>query len=409
VTVSRWERARFVGLCYVMVVVTVPLGLWLIRAEALVGWIFGGRDYVLNLSAAVVVCLLAAGTVLWRGGDLPLRWVTVGAVAVAVAAAWGAVGLVHHGLAQTVTGLRLILVPVAMIVLVAALDGPAVRRLITVLAWLVVANAVAGLAEIAVGPARLVQIGFSEDRNVRYIDGVFRVPGLTEFNAELGMLAGAYLLGYAASWLTPGARPRQRSWHAGALAAAACLAMSTSRSGALLVVGGVLGAVVLQRSHKRARRLLSVVLAGGLVLAVAGAFAVLGASGTSSLFERFRVWGSLLGGVPLLGHGIGSAGAATYSRVATSAPVFVDNYFINVGLQFGPIVMVLLIGAVAGALVRLARGSGQHPTWVMPIAIVAGLACASLVIDSWEFAAAMLALILFCAHGLRPSRERALR
>jgi hypothetical protein len=406
VNASWWDRVCLAGLGYVMVVVTVPLGLWLIRAEALVGLGFGGRDYVLNLSATVVVCLLAAGTVLRRGGDLPLRWVTVAAAAIAVAVVWGAIGVAHHGVAQTVTGLRLILVPVAMIVVVAALEGPAVRRLITLLSWLVVANAVAGLVEIAVGPARLVRIGFSEDRNVRYIDGVFRVPGLTEFNAELGMLAGAYLLGYAASWLTPGARPRSWSWHAGALAATACLAMSTSRSGALLVVGGVFGAVVLQRSRKRARRLLSVVLAGALVISVAGAFVVLGASGTSSLFERFSVWGDLLGGVPPLGHGIGSAGAATYSRVASSGPVFVDNYFINVGLQFGPVVMVLLIAAVAAALVRLARGSGRHPTWVMPIAIVAGLACASLVIDSWEFAAAMLALILFCAHGLRPSRDR---
>lgn len=408
-TASWWDRLCFAGLGYVMVVVTVPLGLWLIRAEALVGLIFGGRDYVLNLSSSVVVCLLAVGTVLRRGGDLPLRWVATGAAAAAVAAVWGAIGIAHHGVAQTVTGLRLILVPVAMIVVVASLEARQIRRLITLLSWLVVANAVAGLIEIAVGPARLVRIGFSEDRNIRYIDGVFRVPGLTEFNAELGMLAGAYLLGYAASWLTPAARPRQWSRHAGALAATACLAMSTSRSGALLVVGGVLGAVVLHRSRKRARRLLSVALAGGLVIAVAGAFVVLGASGTSSLFERFSVWGDLLGGVPLLGHGIGSAGAATYSRVASSEPVFVDNYFINVGLQFGPIVMVLLIGAVAAALIRLSRGSGQHPTWVMPIAIVAGLVCASLVIDSWEFAAAMLALILFCAHGLRPARERVLR
>lgn len=406
---SRWERVTEAALGYAMVVFTVPLGLWLLRVQALAGLVSGGRAYVLNLSSAVVVCALAVAIVLRRGGDLPMRWVGVGAGAVAVAAVWAGVGIARHGVAQTATGLRLILVPVALIVIVASLPPAAVRRLITLLSWLVVANAVAAAAELVVGPARLVQIGFSEDRNVRYIDGVFRVPGLTEFNAELGMLAGAYLLGYLASWLTPGARPRRWSWHAGALAATVCLALSTSRSGAVLVVAGVLGAVLLRRPATpagspatRARRMLPVALAGGLVVAVAGAFAVLGAAGTRSLFERFTVWGHLLRGVPPLGFGIGGAGAATYSRVANGPGVFVDNYFINVGLQFGPVVMVILIGAVVAALALLARGSARHPRYVMPIAVVAGLAAASLVIDSWEFPAAMLALILFCAYGVRP-------
>jgi hypothetical protein len=389
-----------------MVVITVPLGLWLVGVQALAGMLSGGRAYVLNLSSAVIICALAVVAVLRRGAELPMRWVSIGAGAVAAAAVWGGIGIARHGVAQTATGLRLILVPVALIVVVATLPPAAVRRLITILSWLVVANAVAGVAELAVGPARLVQIGFSEDRNVRYIDGVFRVPGLTEFNAELGMLAGAYLLGYVASWLTPGARPRRWSWHAGALAATVCLALSTSRSGALLVVAGVFGAVVLRRPARRVGRVLSLVLAGGLVVAVAGAFAVLGAAGSRSLFERFAVWGDLLRGVPLLGRGIGGAGAATYSRVASGPPVFVDNYFINVGLQFGPIVMVILIGAVVAALARLARGSARHPQYVMPIAIVSGLAAASLVIDSWEFPAAMLALILFCTHGLRADPRR---
>ena len=397
-----WDCVYEYGLGYVMVTITVPLGLWLLGIQKVAGLAFGGRDYVLNLSGSVVVCSLAVAVVLRRGGALPLRWVGVAAAVGLAAAVWGAVGVAHHGLGQTLTGLRLILVPAAMIVVVVALRPAAVRRLLTLLSWLVVANAVAGLAELAVGPARLVRIGFSEDRNVRYIDGVFRVPGLTEFNAELGMLAGVYLLGYLACWLTPGTRPRRWSWHAGALAATTCLAMSTSRSGALLVVGGVLGAVLLPRSRSRARRVVSLALAGGLVVAVTGAFAVLGAAGSRSLFERFAVWADLLRGVPAAGFGIGGAGAATYSRVASSPPVFVDNYYLNIGLQFGPVVMVVLIAAVVAALAWLSRGSAAHPRWVMPIALVAGVAAASLVIDSWEFPAAMLAAFLFCSYGLQP-------
>jgi hypothetical protein len=389
--VSRWDRVLTWGLGYAMVVVTVPLGLWLLGLERLTG-----RSYALNLSSAVVVCGLAAAVTLRRGSSLPMRWVTTGAVGAVVAVVWGVIGFERHGFGQTATGLRLIVVPVAMIVIVAALPPVAVRRLLTLEAWLVIANAVAGLAELAIGPARLVRAGFSDERNVRYINGVFRVPGLTEFNAELGMLAGAYLLGYLACWITPGARPVRWSWHAGALAATVCLLLSTSRSGVVLVVAGVVGAVLRRRSA------LSVALVGGLVVATTGAFAVLGAGGSASLFERFAVWGRLLHGVPLTGYGIGGAGAATYSRVASSPPVFVDNYFLNIGLQFGPIVMALLVVAVLAALIQLVRGCRSNPRWVMPIALLAGTAAASLVIDSWEFPAAMLALFLFCARGLRP-------
>ncbi|MET8148633.1 hypothetical protein ACIBSW_35375 [Actinoplanes sp. NPDC049668] len=406
---TGWDRAYEYGLGYTMVVVAVPLGLWLLGIQKVAGLAFGGRDYVLNLSGSVVVCALAVAVVLRRGWTLPLRWVNVALAVGLAAAAWSAVGVAHHGLGQTLTGLRLILVPVAMIVVVVALRPAAVRRLLTLLSWLVVANAVAGLVELAVGPARLVRIGFSEDRNIRYIDGVFRVPGLTTFNAELGMLAGVYLLGYLACWLTPRARPRRWSWHAGAVAATTCLAMSTSRSGALLVLGGVLGAVLLPRSRSRARRVAMLALAGGLVVAVVGAFAVLGAAGSRSLFERFGVWAGLLRGVPAAGFGIGGAGAATYSRVADSPPVFVDNYYLNLGLQFGPVVMAVLIAAVVGALAWLAKNSAARPQWVMPIALVAGLAAASLVIDTWEFQAAMLAAFLFCAHGLRPEPRPVVR
>jgi hypothetical protein len=393
--VRRWDRAYEWGLAYAMVVITVPLGLRLLSGLA-----FGGRGYVVSLSGAVVICGLAVMVALRRGRRLPMPWAGVVAAAV-VAGLWSGVGIAHHGLPQTATGLRLIVIPTAMIVIVAALPHPAIERMITLLAWLTMANAAAAVVELAVGPARLVRIGFSDTKNVRYIDGVFRVPGLTEVNAELGMLAGAYLLGYVASWLTPETRPRRWPWHAGAVAAVACLALSTSRSGAVLLVAGVLGAVLLRRPRGRARRALSLALAGGLVVVVAGAFAVLGAAGSRSLFERFGVWRDLVRAMPPFGYGIGGAGAATFSRVASSAPVPVDNYFLNIGLQFGPVVMAAFAVAVAGALVWLARRSADDPRWTVVVAAVAGLATASLVIDAWEFPAAVLALALFCAHGLR--------
>lgn len=397
-TTARWDRVDEYGLLFVLVAGTAPLAL-----SGLSWLLFGGRTWVFGLTAAVVTCALAAGVVLRRGGDLPMRWVVIGAAAVAVAVIWSLIGIAHHGAAQTFTGLRLILIPLAFAVIVASLAPAAVARLLTVLSWMIVANAVAGVAEVLIGPATLVRWGFSPEHNVRYIDGVFRVPGLTEFNAELGLLAGAYLLGYLACWLTPKARPRAVLWHVAAAAAVLCLALSTSRSGALLVVAGLTGALVLPHARSRGRRVLAIALAGLIAVGVAAVFVVMGAGGTRSLFERFAVWGELLATVPLAGDGIGAAGGATYSRVANSPPRFVDNYFLNVGLQFGPVVMVLLVGATVFALVRLARASARRPELVMPIALLTGLAGASLTVDSWEFKSAMLTLILFGYHGLRPA------
>jgi hypothetical protein len=386
------------GLLFVLVTSTAPLLL-----SGLSWLVFGGRSWVFSLAGAVVTCVLAAAVVLRRGGDLPISWALAGLAGGAVAVIWSLIGNAHHGAAQTLTGLRLILVPIAFLVIVVALSPAAVDRLLSAVSWMIVANAVAGVAELVIGPETLVRWGFSPDYNVRYIDGVFRVPGLTEVNAELGLFAGAFLLGYALRWFTPRARPRGKLPHVAAVAAVGCLAMSTSRSGALLVVGGLAGALMLPRARSRIRRLLAIGLAGVTAAGVAAVFVLIGAGNSDSLFQRFEVWGDLLGSVPLAGDGIGAAGGASYSRVAESAPRFVDNYFINVGLQFGPVMMVLLVAATVAALVMLVRGSGRRPELIMPIGLLAGLACASLTLDTWEFKSTMLTLILFGSLGLRPA------
>ena len=127
-----------------------------------------------------------------------------------------------------------------------------------------------------------------------------------------------------------------------------------------------------------------------------------GATGAHSLFERFDVWSSLLRAhVPPYGLGVGAVGAATNSRVAGGPQLSVDNYYVSVALQFGPVALAGLVAAVGYALVRLWRGSAERPTYVLYLAVVAGLAVSFLVIDAWEYAAAMTCLALFVAYGLR--------
>ncbi|MEH0818625.1 MULTISPECIES: hypothetical protein [unclassified Micromonospora] len=390
------------GLSYVALVLTVPLGLWFVGLEELVGDAFGGRDYVLSISASLVVGVLFTLTV--ARGRWHRRHLVAAAVAVVVLGVWSLLGIDHHGVAQTLVGVRLMVVPLLLLVVLAALPGDRLATLVTVMSWLLVANAVASIAELLVGPARLVQWGFEEGRAVRYIGETFRVPGLTEFNGELGILAGAYLLGYLTLWLTPGARPTRWSWHLGGSAALLCLALSTSRSGALLVAAGVVAAVVVNRSGGAAARRRARLLGLAVVACLVVAFVAVGATGARSLFDRFEVWSVLLSDdLPPWGQGIGSVGAATSSRIASGQQIFVDNYFVSLALQLGPVLAVAVVVALGWALWRLWRRGAEDQTAVPPTAILVGLACASLMIEAWEYPGAMMCLALFLAYALRPA------
>ncbi|SCG36643.1 hypothetical protein [Micromonospora zamorensis] len=387
-----------VGLGYALVVLNTPLGLWFLGAEGVVGDAFGGRDYALGLSAAVVVCVLFTLTVVLH------RWTRrqlIGASAALLAVGvWSLIGFAHHGVAQTLVGVRLTVLPVLLLVVLCSLTRRQVLPLMTVLAWVLIANAVASVGELAVGPARLVQWGFEEDTAVRYIGDTFRVPGLTSFNAELGMLAGAYLLGYVALWLTPMARPKRLSWHAGAAASVLCLVLSTSRSGAFLVAGGLVAAVVLNRSGGAAGRRRARIVGLGVVAAVVAGFVALGMAGASSLFQRFDVWAKLLAtDLPLWGLGIGGVGAATTSRVTSSQQIFIDNYFVSVALQFGPVLGVALVAVTGYLLWKLWRRTAERPGSVLLVALLAGLACSFLVIEAWEYPGGMMCLGIFAAYG----------
>ncbi|HEY2673867.1 MAG TPA: hypothetical protein VGJ07_26320 [Rugosimonospora sp.] len=394
------------GLGYAIVVLSVPLGLWAIGVEDVVGSAFGGRDYMLNISAVAVVFLHVARTAVgWR----PSRAQAIAAgVAAAVLAVSALIGFAHHGVPQTLIGVRYVVFPVVFLAAVVARPARDIARLVGLFAWVMVANALAAVGEFIVGPARLAAWGLDNGNAIRYINGNFRAPGLTDFNAELGMLAGAFLLGYLGLWLTRGSRPRRWSWHAGAVAAALCLALSTSRSGAVLLVAGLVVAVVLNRSGGAAARRRSRLLGLAVLAAVAVGFVAVGATGGSSLLQRLDVWGSLLRGhVPAYGLGVGAVGAASNSRVAAGSQVFVDNYVISVALQFGPVVAAVLVVLIVAALVRLCRRSVDRPTYVLYIAVVAGLAASFLLIESWEYDSAMACLAVFVAHGLRDAPENA--
>lgn len=386
------------GLAYALVVLNAPLGLRLAGLEGLVGSAFGGREYALGLSAAAVAgvhalrCVLRGG---WGRGQ-----VVGGVFALVALVVWSLIGVANHGPGQTLAGLRLTVLPFLLFLALVGLRASGATRIVTVSAWLLMANGVATIAELIIGPKQLVQWGFEDGRAVRYIGNTFRAPGLTEFNAELGILSGAYLLGYVALWLTSGGRPTRRSWHVGALAAVVCLALSTSRSGALLVVGGVIAAAVGNRSGGAAARRRARLVGLGVVVCVTAGFVAVGATGARSLFQRFEIWSALFDGdLPLWGRGIGAAGAATVSRVASGDQIFVDNYFVSVAVQYGLPMMVALVIGIGYLLVRLWRRASTRPSAVPHLAVLTGLAAAFLVIEAWEYTGAMMCLAVFVVYG----------
>jgi hypothetical protein len=389
-----------VGMIYVLVVLTAPLGLWMIRVDDVMSWTFGGREYALSLSSSVIAVALMFRTLIERPPTR--RQLAVALPAVAAFGVWVLVGVAHHGLAQTAAGARITALPVILLVVASRCTARHLDRLITVTAWLVIANGVAAVVEYAIGPARLIAYGFEEGRAVRLIGDTFRAPGLTEVNAELGLLAGSYLLGYAALWLVRDLRPHRLPWHVAAGAAAVCLGLSTSRSGALLLAAGLVAAVVLNRGGGAAARRRAGLAGIAVVVLVVGGFAAVGATGSASLFERFTVWGRLIGAdAPWYGLGVGGVGAATYSRAASTPQVFVDNYFVSVVLQFGYVVPIVLAGLIVWGLFRLSRRSAEHPHHVVYLAVLAGTVGGCLMIELWEYGDAMVCLALFVAYAAR--------
>jgi len=394
------------GMTYVLVVLMAPLGLWMIHVDDLMSHTFGGREYALSLSSSVVAVALMCRALIRRA---PSRQQLAWAVpAVLTFGVWVLIGMAHHGFSQTAAGVRITVLPVVLLVVSAGLSVRDLDRLLTVTAWLVIANGFAAVVEYALGPARLVKLGFQDGRAVRLIGDTFRASGLTEVNAELGLLAGAFLLGYAALFLVRNLRPRRIVWHVAAGAAVVCLALSTSRSGALLLAGGLVAAVLLNRGGDAAARRRARLICVGVVVVVIGGFAAVGATGSDSLFERFTVWGGLIAhGAPWYGLGVGGVGAATYSRAADSPQVFVDNYFVSIVLQFGYLVAAVVAGLVVWGLFRLWRLTRDRPHYVVYVAVLSGLVCGALMIEVWEYGDAMACLALFLAYSARRAQQPA--
>lgn len=197
------------------------------------------------------------------------------------------------------------------------------------------ANFIAATWQSISGVDAFLSLGLKYGTSVRTIDGVLRAPGLTIINSELGLFAGAIGL-FAALQLILRWRLQHKFWAISTtLISIGCILMSTSRSGALVIATGIIIALVYV-NNQMARKAATIWSASFFLLLIVLGFGYIGATSNASWADRLAQWFSLLSsGVQVFGSGFGAVGAATFSGYSSRNPVFTDNVYISILIQFG--------------------------------------------------------------------------
>lgn len=395
-----WKPAVLAGVLVVALVVGRPqvAAHLLIASEGtILLWQQVSGSYTLVTAGEYAVCLVALlAAAAWRR-SLSGVWLLAGGVAVLTP--WLIYGILDVGAAQALTGLRLTLWPLMAAALGLSGTRADLKRLLTTTAAVLAVNAVAAWYERRIGVDGLLARGLTYGEQVTEIgDNVLRAPGLMRNSFHLGLFAAGFLAVLSLSILVVQDRTSRLTVGLGVPAALACLLLSTSRTS--LVVVGVAGLLCVQMSERGTRfsrfsRLLAAVVLPSLPVAVV----VIGAGSAASLTERFSVWAGFFDSrLTVLGHGLGSLGAASFSRYSNSDPVFVDNYWLSVAYQFGgAALLVVYLGLVILMLAILGRRIA-HPSRRAASAVLVTVAASSMLLEVWEYPGVMCLLGYASGH-----------
>ncbi len=236
--------------------------------------------------------------------------------------------------------------------------------LVSVVMAVGVVTAVVGLAQQAVGPEFLVDLGYRYDREVRFASGYLRSFSTFVQPFPFALYLVLCLLVGGAVALAEPRRPRNAIFLLTTPVLVLGMATSIVRAGALALVVGVLWLVLLR--HRRwlwAVGALGVVGAGGVLVALpAGALSA--ALSPSSFLQRTGSWSRALADIVAapLGHGLGTTGSAA-ERIALAAGDIAptdqpDNYYVKILFELGPLGLWLFLLLLISALwwsARLAR------------------------------------------------------
>lgn len=221
------------------------------------------------------------------------------------------------------------------------ISSPELRLVKLTLFLSLMANLIAATWQSISGVDAFLSLGLRYGTSVRTIDGVVRAPGLTIINSELGLFAGIVGL-FAALQLILNWRLGSKLWPLLALMLSiGCILLSTSRSGALIIASGIVIALLYlnNRQTRKAANIWSALLFLSLFLV---GFSYIGATSNASWADRLAQWTSLVNSeIGIFGSGFGSVGAATFSGFSPRNPMFTDNVYLSILIQFGLIGFIL--------------------------------------------------------------------
>lgn len=296
---------------------------------------------------------------------------------------------------QVLIGLNLILMPVAAFLISSVMDLGARVRALQIFILLMTLNLAACFVELLIGVEGLLALGLEYGTEVREIDGVLRAPGFMEGAIALGLASSALAIWGLGERFHDGLEEKKAS-KTGTIAILTSVIVTifaTSRSAAVMLVVAGLTLAVQVTGKKGKGTLLPVSMAISIVVG----FWFYGAGARDSLMERFVVWENLLSqGQSPFGQGIGSAGAATYSSLADTTELFVDNYLLSLYIQTGfwgfGIVLIGLVAAVSWTYGRSPRPASRVRRYAR--AVLLGVAASALFVEVWEYTGAMMLLAI---------------
>lgn len=394
-------------------VVAVPLVLLVPLVPVLIGTLSDGIVFPLLLTGrgssllnigVLATTLMGLAAVLLRGTVNP-RIARFALAVLALALPGLLVALDTEPVSQVLSGARYLAVPIVMAMIASTLGSAQLRVLLKCVTALMSVSAVAAAIEQSLGSDRLLALtGLAYGVSIRNFGSALRAPGTFATNFHLGAYASVVAVIALLWWGTLEGARRDWPWRVVALGASlACLALSTYRTGVVLLVVSVVAAIFLSGGAVKTWVRL---LVAGLGAVVAIGFVAVGLGNTNSFFQRLGVWGDLLAGRPgFLGRGVGYSGAAS-GAAGSARQIFTDNYYISLWLQLGlpgVLIAVLLIG-VAVHLYR--AGSAGSPRAAVAVALWCGALVAFFFVELWEYTSAMsLIAVVIGASAARPPRE----
>jgi hypothetical protein len=268
-------------------------------------------------------------------------------------------------------------------------------------------NFVTALWQFLSGVDAFLAVGLGYGTSVRTIDGAVRAPGLMITNSELGLFAGVVALYAIVQIILKRSQSNRFFILTSIFLSFGCLILSTSRSGSLIVLVGLVGALLFTSNSKQSLK--SVVGSNILFFTLlVGGFVMTGAVSNSSWAERLERWRTLASGdLSIFGSGFGSVGAATFSEYSSRPPAFTDNIYLSVLIQFGFLGLTALIVFIWS---NLRKGDSQMSEpisygYIQKKIFIFSLAITGALVEVIDYPLAMLCAAVFIGSGMNSQRN----